>query len=200
MQRSPVNWSSGEVSHWLFSINCGSAVEMFEFHGIEGKDLLELTEEDLRLDFKLTRVHDRKYLMRKIKELKNLHSATVEVEFEGYLCYVRVSDLDSYTFDQLRKDTATYFGVSKELAFLEDKHGLLWGSLGVGCIFDSSLRQQEPVHLKTSDQVEKHQQVLADDSLDSEDLKEENPSLDFQARLDSIQTQLNQLEHQSRKH
>ncbi|CAG9334933.1 unnamed protein product [Blepharisma stoltei] len=178
MIRNPLQWSVSDVVQWLQVINCSGAQEVFVYHGVEGKDLLQLTDADLRFDFKFKRVHDRKYILRKIQELKNINSAIIEVQFGTQVCAVRISDLHSYTFENLRKDVARYFGVDEEKVIIQDKHGLVWGSISVACIFDSNLRQEEAVYLKFIDESSTNPIQQADKaalSEDEEDFNEDNP-------------------------
>ena len=154
MQKNPIEWTVSEVLSWLSSINCVGAHEIFQYHSIEGKDLLQITDTDLRFDFKIKRVHDRKYLLRCIQDLKNSYSAIIEVEYSNQHCSIRISDINTYTFDQLRRDTARNFGIHPEKAALKDKKGVIWGSVSVAYIFDSNLRQQEPVFLENVNEID----------------------------------------------
>lgn len=148
MQKNPIQWSVTEVLSWLTHINCSGAHDIFQYHSIEGKDLIQLTDTDLRFDFKIKRVHDRKYLLRSIQDLKNSFTTIIEVEFNTQHCRIRIPDVTSYTFDSLRKDAARYFGVNGEKSVLKDRKGIVWGNVCINCIFDNNLRQQEPVFLE----------------------------------------------------
>ena len=147
MNKNPLSWTASDVGLWLSSINCSGAREIFKFHGIDGKDLLQLSDLDLRVDLKFKRVHDRKYLLRKITELRLSLFAVVEVFYANDVCRIRVADLESYTFDKLRKDAARYWGVDSEACVVQDHEGFVLGSFPVASFFDSSNRQQEPVFL-----------------------------------------------------
>ena len=132
---------------WLSSINCSGAREIFKFHGIDGKDLLQLTDLDLRVDLKFKRVHDRKYLLRCIHELKLGLFAVIEVFYANDVCRIRISDLETYTFDKLRRDAARFWGLDSEGCVVQDQEGFILGNFPVAPFFDSSNRQQEPVFL-----------------------------------------------------
>ncbi|CAG9311920.1 unnamed protein product [Blepharisma stoltei] len=178
MIRNPLEWSVSDVVHWLQVINCSGAQEVFMYHGVEGKDLLQLTDSDLRFDFKFKRIHDRKYILRKIQELKNINSAVIEVQFRDQTCSVRISDLQSYTFENLRKDAARYFGIDEEKAIIQDRHGLVWGSISVACIFDSNLRQEEALYLQLIEEANNRQSSPENQaalSQNEEDFNEDNP-------------------------
>jgi hypothetical protein len=147
MNKNPLSWTASDVGLWLSSINCSGARDIFKFHGIDGKDLLQLSDLDLRVDLKFKRVHDRKYLLRKITELRLGLFAVIEVFYANDVCRIRVADLESYTFEKLRKDAARYWGVESEACVVQDQEGFVLGSFPVASFFDSSNRQQEPVFL-----------------------------------------------------
>ena len=79
MINNSYNWTASDVAQWLSVIQCSNAREIFLFHGVEGKDLLKLTDADLRFDLQCRRIHDRKYILRKIQYLRNLTATNVEV-------------------------------------------------------------------------------------------------------------------------
>lgn len=125
MSRNPLQWSVSDVVQWLHVINCSGAQDVFLYHGVDGKDLLQLTDADLRFDFKFKRVHDRKFILRQVQELKNLNSAVIEVQYRELTCSVRISDLQTYSFENLRKDSARFFGLDEDKVTIQDKHGLV---------------------------------------------------------------------------
>lgn len=147
MNKNPLSWTASDVGLWLSSISCSGARDIFKFHGIDGKDLLQLSDLDLRVDLKFKRVHDRKYLLRKIAELRLSLFAVVEVFYANDVCRIRVADLEAYTFEKLRRDAARYWGVDAEACVVQDQEGFVLGSFPVASFFDSSNRQQEPVFL-----------------------------------------------------
>lgn len=147
MNKNPLSWSCSDVGMWLSSINCSGAREIFKFHGIDGKDLLQLTDLDLRVDLKFKRVHDRKYLLRCIHELKLSLFAVIEVFYANDVCRIRISDLETYTFEKLRRDAARFWGLDSEACVVQDQEGFVLGNFSVAPFFDSSNRQQEPVFL-----------------------------------------------------
>jgi len=147
MNKNPLSWTASDVGLWLSSISCSGARDIFKFHGIDGKDLLQLSDLDLRVDLKFKRVHDRKYLLRKIAELRLSLFAVVEVFYANDVCRIRVADLETYTFEKLRRDAARYWGVDAEACVVQDQEGFVLGSFPVASFFDSSNRQQEPVFL-----------------------------------------------------
>jgi hypothetical protein len=70
--KNPSSWTASNVVEWMSAIQCSNAREVFLFKGIEGNDLLQLTDPDLRFDLKFRRIHDRKYILREIQNLRNL--------------------------------------------------------------------------------------------------------------------------------
>jgi hypothetical protein len=147
-------------------------------HAIEGKDLLVLTDADLRTDLKFKRLHDRKYILRKIAELKVALVAVVEVTYLDQVCRVRVGDPTSYTFELLRCDATHFWGFDEDVFVLKDSHGLLWGAVPINCIFDSDLNQLEPVLLVHAEGAASSRHVSAlpeTQEADEEDFNEDNP-------------------------
>lgn len=179
MRKNPLKWSVQDVSAWLGYINCRNARDIFLHHGIEGKDLLSLTDADLRFDLKFKRLHDRKYMLRMIAELKSSLIAVIEVLHQSQACRVRVSDPTAYTFDHLRCDVTRFWGLDEDEYVLQDSQGLLWGSVPSSCLFDSDLKQQEVVFLAS---IRSEPQLLDEVSpkaetleVDEEDFNEDNP-------------------------
>jgi hypothetical protein len=136
---------------------CSNAREVFLFKGIEGNDLLQLTDPDLRFDLKFRRIHDRKYILREIQNLRNLKTTTVEVLYGERVCRIRLPDLNAYTFDMVRKDAIIYFKISQEDLVLLDSHGLSWSCVQIACLFDSNLKQLETVYLDDNRSEERKQ-------------------------------------------
>ena len=166
-----------EVLSWLSSINCSGAHEIFQYHSIEGKDLLQISDTDLRVDFKIKRVHDRKYILRCIQDLKNSHRVIIEVEFADQQCSIRIPDVNTYSFENLRKDAARIFAVHPEKTVLVDKKGVVWGSVGISCIFDSNLRQQEPIFLEVIKNTDNTEQSEEDSKIQPSMNRSESPWL-----------------------
>lgn len=71
MKNNFLEWSTDEVMNWfrldikLSTIN----YDLIKSHEINGRDLIDLNEENLRDDLKILKLHERKYIMRKICDL-----------------------------------------------------------------------------------------------------------------------------------
>lgn len=188
MIKNPYNWAASDVAQWLSVIQCSNAREIFLFHGIEGKDLLQLTDADLRFDLQFRRIHDRKYILRKIQDLRNLTTTTVEIRYGDRVCRIRVADLHAYTFDMLRKDAARYFQMIEEESVILDSHGLPWGSVPIACLFDSNLKQLETVYLEDNRFEERKQSRFITEG-DQEDFNEDNPFHEYKERYSPLLTE-----------
>jgi hypothetical protein len=185
MIKNPYNWTASDVAQWLSVIQCSNAREIFLFHGIEGKDLLQLSDADLRFDLQFRRIHDRKYILRKIQDLRNFATTTVEIRYGDRVCRIRVADIHAYTFDMLRKDAARYFKIIEEESVILDSHGFPWGSVPIGCLFDSNLKQLEAVYLEDNRSEERKQSRLITEG-DQEDFNEDNPFHEYKERYSSL--------------
>jgi hypothetical protein len=68
-----LEWSNTDVINWLTTLNNNSISinykQAFIDHGLNGEDLIDLTEDNLKYDLKVIKLHDRKYIMRSIRDL-----------------------------------------------------------------------------------------------------------------------------------
>lgn len=74
MKSNLSDWNSEDVIYWLKN-EAGITnfdPNIIKENELDGKDLLDLTEENLKNDLKINRLHDRKLIMRKICELIKL--------------------------------------------------------------------------------------------------------------------------------
>lgn len=185
MIKNPYNWTASDVAQWLSVIQCSNAREIFLFHGIEGKDLLQLSDADLRFDLQFRRIHDRKYILRKIQDLRNFTTTTVEIRYGDRVCRIRVADIHAYTFDMLRRDAARYFQIIEEESVILDSHGFPWGSVPIACLFDSNLKQLESVYLEDNRSEERKQSRFMTEG-DQEDFNEDNPFHEYKDRYSPL--------------
>lgn len=68
-----VDWSNEDVVEWL---NCCLLLPQYEdafrAHEIDGRDLIDLTDDNYKYDLNVIKLHDRKYIQRQVLEaLKN---------------------------------------------------------------------------------------------------------------------------------
>lgn len=147
MTKSPLQWTSEQVAGWLESVAFSHIVGVVKRHSLSGRDLLELTDAELRSEFKLNRVHERKVLLRLLERLARDVCVNVRVEFGECVCTIRVQNLQLYGFNMLREDAARAFQVPCERAVLRDRAGIVWVGGRVACIFNEQWVQSEPVFL-----------------------------------------------------
>ncbi len=72
---SAAAWKSQDVLSFLERCRLDSLAPGFQAHHICGKDLLVLTEADLKADLGITDLHMRKKLVRKIEKLRAAESS-----------------------------------------------------------------------------------------------------------------------------
>ncbi|OMJ93045.1 hypothetical protein SteCoe_4131 [Stentor coeruleus] len=144
--KSPWDWTPQEVNEFLKRINLGSAEKYFESHGINGSDLLEITENDLRSEFGFLRIHDRKMLLRSINDLKKSCAVTIELIYNSQTLEFRIDDINKYNFETLLFDSCSLLKLNKEKLVIKDSKGLVMGSGPVQCIFKDN-KQIEKIYL-----------------------------------------------------
>ena len=81
MKSNFIEWNTEDVINWIRHdvklFNCN--LELIKSHEINGRDLIDLNEDNLKEDLKILKLHDRKNLMRKICELmRNLVEFTTD--------------------------------------------------------------------------------------------------------------------------
>lgn len=60
-----VNWSNEQVVKWISTmLNYPQYAESFLKHEIDGRDLIDLTEDNLKYDLQVIKLHDRKTILR----------------------------------------------------------------------------------------------------------------------------------------
>jgi hypothetical protein len=73
MKNNLLDWNTEDVINWLKSeVKFGDFnydYNIIKSHNLNGQDLLDLTEDNLKYDLKIVNLHDRKYVMRRICEL-----------------------------------------------------------------------------------------------------------------------------------
>ena len=177
MARNPTQWTVDEVVHWLQQLGFPHLEDLVRYHCLDGSDLLQLGDADLRFDFKLKQVHERKHLLRSIEQLKSQSAAMLAVEYKREISTLRVQDIHSYSFQQLREDAAKAFGLRHHRVLLQDTRGSVWAGPSVSCLFDHALVQHEPVFLV--DHLSEEESLSDFDSL----LQEERSLADGQSLI-----------------
>lgn len=72
-------WTNKNVLIWLNGINMTMYKEQFVIHEVEGIDLIDLTEDNLKYDLKVVNLHHRKHILREIlKILKSIDKKMTE--------------------------------------------------------------------------------------------------------------------------
>ena len=140
--KSPWEWSASEVSEFLYKINLGSAVKAFEKLGINGTDLLELTESDLRHDLCFLRVHDRKSLIRSIADLKKSCAICIRIDFNASSFQFRIGDLFSYDFSTLHTDCSTHLHLHPSTFLIKDSKNYPLGSGPVSILYRNYIQKE----------------------------------------------------------
>lgn len=99
-------WKNEDVINYLKENNLGIYSHKFKEHNINGKDLLSLTSEELRIDFDIRNLHNRKKLLRKISKLKQsvVECICIKVMYFAKEAKFRVFDLKSFTLRDLLLD------------------------------------------------------------------------------------------------
>ena len=65
-------WKNQDVLEFLELAGMSELVEIFKRHRITGKDLVQLTEKELKQDLLITELHLRKKLMRHLMKMRSL--------------------------------------------------------------------------------------------------------------------------------
>ncbi len=65
-------WKSPEVAAYLEASGMAELIDKFSAHHITGKDLLGLTEKDVRRDLGISDLHMRKKVMRHVERLRHI--------------------------------------------------------------------------------------------------------------------------------
>jgi hypothetical protein len=168
MMQPVQDWSNHTVRLWLSKVNCGCLRDTFERHRLTGRDLLELTETQLKEDLEVDQLHLRVLLVRELRSLRAKVRLLVRVDYGAEACSIRVPDLLSYTMTDLLKDATGFYHLESPHCYLTDAQGVVWGSSSVLSMFDSRLLQREVIRLERQDQP----QLEADGSIDFD---ESNP-------------------------
>ena len=165
--KSPWEWSNSEVIEFLQRINLCSAVKDFQNYGINGKDLLELTENDLRSDFRFLRVHDRKSLIRSVSDLRKSCALCICINFSADYLYFRIGDINLYDFDTLLNDCSKVLHIPSQNLIIKDSNNIIMGSGKVQVIYRDYI-QSEKLYLKIIGKE-------YSSSSDMDDVNEDNP-------------------------
>lgn len=143
------DWNSYDIRLWLGKVNCGSLREIFEQNRLTGRDLLELTDTQLKDDLQVRQMHLRAMLLRELRVLRVSTKLVVKVKHAelNETASIRVPDLLYYTFSDLKTDAAAYWQLDPVRCRLIDQLGVVWGQGPIMCVFDVKLRQFEQISL-----------------------------------------------------
>lgn len=170
--KPPWEWTPSEVQEFLIRVNLDLTTKSFYSHGINGKDLIELTESDIRSDFGFLRVHDRKSLLRSISDLKKSFAFFIEIFYKTRRLVFRINDPDAYTFEALLLDTCGFLSLPPETHIIKDAKGLVIGSGSTKIIFTNQ-NQQEPLYLISSLDYKQSTLLSLSSSSDCNDIDED---------------------------
>eukprot|EP00743_Colponemidia_sp_Colp-15_P011333 GILK01012628.1.p1 GENE.GILK01012628.1~~GILK01012628.1.p1 ORF type:complete len:370 (+),score=56.44 GILK01012628.1:41-1111(+) len=109
----PRQWSNEDVGVFLEQCGLSAYVPLFKFHAITGRDLLELSEDQLKTDLHLQQLHDRLSLLRSLDQrIRDAGLATVHIYFHcssstkavANRLDLRLASWYTYTFADLESD------------------------------------------------------------------------------------------------
>lgn len=168
--KSPYIWDTQEVAQFINTLGISGASDKILAHNIEGRDLMDLSEADIRNDLGFDRIHERKYLMRALQDLKNGSVWFVKVLTASGLIRIRIDSPKNYTFLNLTSDVSRFLGLSASSSLIQDSQGNVWGDSDLSLIFDSSSNQKEDLYF-----YHPSLSMNLNTECNSEDFNEDNP-------------------------
>ena len=108
-------WKNNDVINYLKQIKLEILCSKFEEHNINGKDLLMLTNDDLRFDIDIKNLHIRKKLLRHIDKLRrsSIDYVFVKVMYFSKEAKFKVFDKDKFTLESLLVDCQHCYKLDK---------------------------------------------------------------------------------------
>jgi len=75
------NWTVSDVEDWLKHLGLGEYAEQFKANHITGANLLDLTDAELKQEFKITSLGHRKDIRKSIDQLKQIYRCGKDIEY-----------------------------------------------------------------------------------------------------------------------
>jgi hypothetical protein len=144
--KSPYLWDTQEVAAFIYTLGIPAASSNALVHSIQGRDLMELSEAEIRNDLGLERVHERKYLIRALQDIKNGCVWFVKVISAKGALRIRFDSPNNYTFESLNKDVSRLLGLNYKESSILDSQGNCWGETDLSIVFDSKADQKERLY------------------------------------------------------
>lgn len=168
--KSPYLWDTHEVANFLNTLGIPAASAKALAHNIQGRDLMELSEAEIRNDLGLERVHERKYLIRALQDIKNGCFWLVKVITAKGAVRIRIDSPKNYTFDRLNIDISRLLGLNYKESAILDSQGNIWGQTDLSIVFDSNSDQKEGLYYSHPSAP-----LEIDKDWNSEDFEEDDP-------------------------